>query len=263
MSTSFRPLSNRVGGHRILGMMTSHKWRLTLASSSASQFRHTSLSSYPTGAAFDRFMEGDDDALSQDQLRGLLAFIKTPSSRGDAVRPPFSRKSVFSGVGRGGCVLCHSGPEFTEATYTAARRTRISAFPTVQLVDGRLVELKTVSAYFDQGYSNIGVRPTGEDIGRGASLGQPLSFTRAAKAQLAFAQSLPPCGRRRFPCPLGERDLLDGAFKIPSLRNVELTGPYFHSGGQGTTRTSARVLPSSRRLRGYECCKYELKDGIH
>jgi hypothetical protein len=27
---------------------------------------------------------------------------------------------------------------------------------------------------------------------------------------------------------------VDGAFKIPSLRNVSLTGPYFHNGGQAT-----------------------------
>jgi cytochrome c peroxidase len=31
-----------------------------------------------------------------------------------------------------------------------------------------------------------------------------------------------------------ERDAVDGAFKAPTLRNVELTGPYFHNGGQAT-----------------------------
>jgi cytochrome c peroxidase len=31
-----------------------------------------------------------------------------------------------------------------------------------------------------------------------------------------------------------ERVAVDGAFKAPSLRNVELTGPYFHNGGQAT-----------------------------
>lgn len=31
-----------------------------------------------------------------------------------------------------------------------------------------------------------------------------------------------------------ERDAVDGAFKSPTLRNVELTGPYFHNGGQAT-----------------------------
>lgn len=32
---------------------------------------------------------------------------------------------------------------------------------------------------------------------------------------------------------------VDGAFKVPGLRNVELTGPYFHNGGQATLRQVA------------------------
>jgi cytochrome c peroxidase len=32
----------------------------------------------------------------------------------------------------------------------------------------------------------------------------------------------------------GQRIAVDGAFKTPTLRNVELTGPYFHNGGQAT-----------------------------
>jgi hypothetical protein len=31
-----------------------------------------------------------------------------------------------------------------------------------------------------------------------------------------------------------DRDAVDGSFKVPTLRNVELTGPYFHNGGQST-----------------------------
>jgi len=30
------------------------------------------------------------------------------------------------------------------------------------------------------------------------------------------------------------RDAVDGAMKVPSLRNVELTGPYFHNGSRST-----------------------------
>src|SRR5207237_9422994 len=40
---------------------------------------------------FDRFMDGDDDALSADQLRGLLAFI----NRGD---PGQVSNPIFAGV---------------------------------------------------------------------------------------------------------------------------------------------------------------------
>ncbi len=35
---------------------------------------------------------------------------------------------------------------------------------------------------------------------------------------------------------MGERTSSPGAFKIPSLRNVALTAPYFHNGGQRTLR---------------------------
>jgi len=34
--------------------------------------------------------------------------------------------------------------------------------------------------------------------------------------------------------PAGARDIADGAFKAPALRNVEFTGPYFHNGGAAT-----------------------------
>jgi len=54
-----------------------------------------------------------------------------------------------------------------------------------------------------KGFANIGVRPTAEDLGAGAITGDAE---------------------------------LNGAFKIPGLRNVELTGPYFHNGSRSTLR---------------------------
>jgi hypothetical protein len=38
------------------------------------------------------------------------------------------------------------------------------------------------------------------------------------------------------PLAIGERTSTKGAFKTPSLRNIELTAPYFHNGGQATLR---------------------------
>ena len=38
------------------------------------------------------------------------------------------------------------------------------------------------------------------------------------------------------PIAVGERSLTAGTFKVPSLRNLELTAPYFHNGGQRTIR---------------------------
>jgi len=188
-------------------------------------------------SAFDRFMEGDDAALTRDQLRGLLAFIKTSSSRGKRFRAPFSAADVFEGIGKASCVACHSGPELTSAAYTTIdKRGSIALATTIGSVDGKLVLQNTVRAHVDQGFFNIGVRPTEEDLGRGAQLQPPPSFTRTAVAGLPFAPPLPACGQIAQPCPFDQRDLVNGAFKVPSLRNVELTGPYFHNGGQATLR---------------------------
>src|SRR4030095_2616337 len=38
------------------------------------------------------------------------------------------------------------------------------------------------------------------------------------------------------PIAIGERTVTDGTFQGPSLRNLELTAPYFHNGGQRTIR---------------------------
>jgi cytochrome c peroxidase len=62
----------------------------------------------------------------------------------------------------------------------------------------------------DLGFFRIGVRPIGDDLGLGANddLGMPLFPLSPARAA--------------------------GTFKAPGLRNVEFTGPYFHSGSQAT-----------------------------
>ena len=78
---------------------------------------------------------------------------------------------------------------------------------------------------YDLGFYNIGVRPFNEDeaiFGTGP-FGDPLSSTLAAQ------QAQPP-GTPVL------NTALRGAFKVPGLRNVELTGPYFHNGGQATLR---------------------------
>lgn len=68
----------------------------------------------------------------------------------------------------------------------------------------------------DRGFNNIGVLGTLQDLSLGAkdSLGNWLSTVKG----------LTP--------PPPEPIVVDGAFKVPGLRNVELTAPYFHNGGQ-------------------------------
>ena len=182
-------------------------------------------------SAFDEFMEGDDEALEQEQLRGLLAFIRRPASSDPLFTPE---------IGIGNCVACHAGPEFTEASFTGLfagedepELLEVEEMP--ELVLGELI-VGDETAMLDVGFSNIGVRPTTEDLGRGAEVnGFPLSFSRQALLGLSFAPELPECGGLDEElCPIDERVAVDGTFKVPGLRNVELTGPYFHNGGEAT-----------------------------
>jgi cytochrome c peroxidase len=169
---------------------------------------------------FDRFQEGDNTALTAQQQIGLNTFIR-----------------------EGQCMACHRGSEFTNATVNDPLPRPLEGI--VERMDMALGE-----AFYDNGFYNIGVRPTGEDLGRGGTAPFinpatdepfPLSFTRLALLEdngfpLPFSIQRLPCGNAQpSPCPL-QRAAVDGAFKTPGLRNVELTGPYFHNGGQATLR---------------------------
>jgi len=112
---------------------------------------------------------------------------------------------LFRSQARGRCINCHEGAELTGGS---VRRVRES--PT-RIREGQAL---------DRGFNNIGVLPTLEDLSVGGTdaLGMPLSTVRRAS---------PP-----QPEPLA----VDGAFKVPGLRNVELTAPYFHNGGLLTLR---------------------------
>ena len=112
---------------------------------------------------------------------------------------------VFRSQARGRCINCHEGAELTGASVT-----RVSASP---------IRIRENQA-LDRGFNNISVRPSHEDLGVGAKdpFGNPLANVR----RLATA---PLCAGA--PCPI----VADGFFKVPGLRNVALTAPYFHNGG--------------------------------
>jgi hypothetical protein len=108
------------------------------------------------------------------------------------------------------------------------------------------------AAVYDTGFYNIGVRPPVEDIGIGGldPWNNPLSWSRQAKNAAAATGpsnnllNVAPDLFNVFTCnfevslcaPItgNIRDAVDGSFKVPTLRNVELTGPFFHNGGQST-----------------------------
>jgi cytochrome c peroxidase len=172
---------------------------------------------------FDRFQEGDRTAMSSSAQQGLNLFMTPVDDQTSA---------------GGSCFACHFGPEFTKATVS-----NVGSIPFLGDLPEQIVERMEMGdgggASYDSGYYNIGVRPTEEDLGRGGNdpFGYPLSFTKRAllnqTTPLPFENPIALCGDGKTACPVG-RMAIDGTFKTPTLRNVELTGPYFHNGGQAT-----------------------------
>jgi hypothetical protein len=172
---------------------------------------------------FDRFQAGDPTAMSVAAQMGLNLFMDGPQP----------------GIAGGGCFNCHGGSEFTNASVSFVGSIRFFGDLPEKIIE-RMALADGGGAWYDAGYYDIGVRPIGEDLGRGGTdpFGFPLSFTRRAQlldegGTLPFETPPLPCFIS--PCTL-QRAAVDGSFKTPTLRNVELTGPYFHNGGQATLR---------------------------
>jgi cytochrome c peroxidase len=157
-------------------------------------------------APYDKYAEGQTTALDAQQLHGLGLFL-----------------------GKGKCIACHSGAAFTNAAIR--RELSTQRMSRMLMGDGN-------RAVYDEGFYNIGVTPTGDDIGLGGTdpWGRPLSFSGLAQRNFGLEfwpieRELPNVAVSAF-----ERIAVAGAFKTPTLRNVELTAPYFHNGGAATLR---------------------------
>jgi len=92
--------------------------------------------------------------------------------------------------------------------------------------------LDVTPVIYDLGFYNLGVRPTTEDLGLAGTApgGLPLSLAQLAKDTNTSEFTLNP-GINLATDPVSN---VRGAFKVPGLRNVALTGPYFHNGGKST-----------------------------
>lgn len=123
------------------------------------------------------------------------------------------------------CSNCHEGAELTDAS---VRRIALAANGPVRNRDGNII---------DKGFSNIGLRPTEDDLGAGASD----EFGPLSHSKRLFPHGLPAV----FDGAAVSKGFgVEGAFKIPSLRNVALTSPYFHNGDTQSLREA--VLLYSR-----------------
>jgi cytochrome c peroxidase len=117
-------------------------------------------------------------------------------------------------TGKGGCSNCHNGAEFTDATVSNVQSRGV-------------VELLPGGRWHDVGFHNIGVRPTNDDLGIAAS--DPSGLASLSVAQLASMGQV-----SGTLVPAGAPVSVAGAVKTPSLRNIELTAPFFVNGGQAT-----------------------------
>jgi cytochrome c peroxidase len=164
----------------------------------------------------------DWDFPDEDELPcpGDRAFLVEADDGGGTLLVEIRRQSV----GKGGCETSvrFSLEEFPVGIYALR-------------IDGEVRATLTVLApgAYDQGFYNIGVRPTAEDLGLGGlqAGGVPLSWSRRRQQGFPLPEVSNPTA-----VPAGVHAAVDGAFKTPSLRNVELTGPFFHNGGQATLR---------------------------
>jgi cytochrome c peroxidase len=154
-------------------------------------------------------------------------------------------KEIFEG--KANCIACHDGPLFSKAAGVGPEGLGDKQVERMLMKDG-------MPAIYDNGFYNIGVRPTAEDIGLGGTdaYGVPLSFTRQwvtnqrvdsfdvepCRFEVPFpGQDQAGCGNDVLPPGIDlktERIAVDGAFKTPILRNIAVTPPYFHNGGQAS-----------------------------
>jgi len=174
-------------------------------------------------APIDRFFEGQQDALTARERRGLAIFN---SETADTA-----------------CFACHSGAELTDNSRRILDGTVVDGVRQPAEFSERMFNGECEVVAYDQGIYNIGVQPTEEDLGHGGNdpFGNPLSFIKLLTLP---ASEIPSQELLTYPIPnianppfaIGERTVTDGTFKVPSLRNLQLTAPYFHNGGQRTIR---------------------------
>jgi cytochrome c peroxidase len=198
--------------------------------------------------------------LTASELNGFRlfnAFANTPHPVTGAPRPGPA------------CNACHVIPLTSEAQFQAGttlvrvERSRIDT-------RGPGTPTNIEGAVHDRGFFNVGVSPASFDPGNGGVdiYDNPLSIARMFIAERLSLPAVDPSGITD-PCKtptliepggtplypgctsvggvLGgtvdpgfnwtqERELVDGGFKTPTLRNVALTPPYFHNGAYSTLR---------------------------
>lgn len=195
-------------------------------------------------APVDRFFEGHANALTARELRGMEVF-----------------------EGESACAACHSGAETTDNSKRILFGAVVEGVQQPAELVERMFNGECQVVAYDQGVYNLGVRPTEEDFGMGNNdpFGNPLS---SIKLLTLPSSQIPSQELLTYPIPniadppiaVGERTVT-GTFKVPSLRNLELTAPYFHNGGQRTIRQAVEFYNRGGDFREHNVLNIDFEIG--
>ena len=146
-------------------------------------------------------------------------------------------------TGESACAGCHSGAEMTDNSKRILFGAVVDGVKQPAELVERMFNGECQIVAYDQGVYNVSVRPTEEDLGAGGNdpFGNPLSFIKLLTQP---PSEIPSQELLTYPIPniadppfaVHERTVTEGTFKVPNLRNLQLTAPYFHNGGQRTIR---------------------------
>jgi cytochrome c peroxidase len=247
------------GGKGETEKFTQMQWNFSLFWALAIQAYEATLIADET--PFDRFegasskdIKADPTALNASELNGLTIFTDADPNLG------------------GRCNNCHSLPVSSNHSAVDIVQKDFNK-PGFQGRPIDIIEFMAMgdggSANYDKGFYNIGVRRSSEDVGRAGTapastlenrqqefendlddvdpkttFHKPFPLSYVALGHLAAQNKLPDDVLRFIqldpvthkPVPVLDRQGINGNFKAPNLRNVQLTGPYFHNGDSATLR---------------------------
>ncbi len=158
---------------------------------------------------YDDYVQGNNYALTPKEKEGLELFM-----------------------GKGRCIDCHAGPDLTDAGVDLHRQAgRDALVNSFRRRDGKVM-------LHDRGSFNIGVRRYDDDAGQGRNddFGNNLTFSEQQEGGPRMDVFYVDPSTFDEPMVGRPQAAIEGAFKTPGLRNVELTAPYMHNGGFATLR---------------------------
>ena len=208
-------------------------------------------------------------------VRGCSMFFSNQGVKVEAATATNTRPS--QGLS---CIKCHTatgavGDRFSEAQIQPGAAFSVFLKPATDITTKR--DLR------DRGFANIGIRPPFTDMMLGAAdpYGNPLSYSRQYRAYLntngadasllidpEVKAAIAAGNSTANPVPTYDPNgvngtfyklEVDGASKIPTLRNVGLTPPYFSWGGYPNLRQVMKVYNRGMNARGISAANHTLE----